>query len=92
MRSQLIMGSAGYKGLVTGKPAVVVYARGGAYGPGSGAEGYDQQSGYVRQLLGFIGFTDVKEVFVEPTLASATSKDEALAAARGKIDALIGAF
>jgi len=82
----------GYKGLVTGKPIVVVYARGGAYGPGTGAEGYDQQSGYVRQVLGFIGFTDIQEVFVEPTLASATSKDEALAAARTKIDALIGAF
>ena len=82
----------GYKGLVTGKPIVVVYARGGAYGPGSGAEGYDQQSGYVRQLLGFIGFTDIKEVFVEPTLASATSKDEALAAARAKIDALLPTF
>ena len=36
----------GYKGLVTGKPLVAVYARGGAYGPGSGAEGWDQQSKY----------------------------------------------
>ena len=34
----------GYKGLITGKPLVAIYARGGAYGPGSGAEGYDAQS------------------------------------------------
>src|SRR6267378_1477361 len=31
----------GYKGLVTGKPLVAIYARGGAYGPGSGAEAAD---------------------------------------------------
>jgi len=59
----------GYKGLVTGKPAMAVYARGGAYGPGSGMEAYDQQSDYLKQILGFIGFTDIKEIFVEPTLA-----------------------
>jgi len=67
----------GYAGLVTGRPAVVIYARGGAYGPGTGAEGYDAQSSYIRQILGFIGFTDIKEIFVEPTLAS--GKDDAVA-------------
>jgi len=60
---------SGYKGLITGKPAVVVYARGGAYGPGTGMEAYDAQSTYIKQVLGFIGFTDIKEIFVEPTLA-----------------------
>ena len=30
----------GYKGLVTGKKATAVYARGGAYGSGTGAEAY----------------------------------------------------
>jgi len=76
----------GYKGLVTGKPVVAVYARGGAYGPGTGAEAYDQQSGYLKQVLGFIGFTDIKEIFVEPTLASATSKDEAVKSGDQKAD------
>ena len=65
----------GYKGLVTGKPAVVIYARGGAYGPGTAAEGYDQQSKYLKQILGFIGFTDIKEVFVEPTAMKADAVD-----------------
>jgi FMN-dependent NADH-azoreductase len=74
----------GYKGLVTGKPLVAVYARGGAYGPGTGAEAYDQQRGYLKQILGFIGFTDIREILVEPTLASSTSKDEALAVANRK--------
>jgi FMN-dependent NADH-azoreductase len=74
----------GYKGLVTGKPVVVIYARGGAYGPGTGAEGYDKQSDYLRQVLGFIGFTDVKQIFVEPTLAGPTAKEGALAAVKQK--------
>ncbi|MDB6110985.1 MAG: azoR [Pedosphaera sp.] len=72
----------GYKGLVTGKPAVVVYARGGAYGPGTGAEGYDKQSDYLRHILGFIGFTDVKQIFVEPTLAGPNAKEAAIEAVR----------
>lgn len=74
----------GYKGLVTGKSLLALYARGGAYGPGTGAEAYDQQSAYLKQILGFIGFTDIREIFVEPTLASPASKEEALAAANRK--------
>lgn len=62
--------SEGYKGLVTGKKAAAVYARGGAYGPGTGAEGYDLQSRYLAVILGFIGVTDLANIFVEPTLAA----------------------
>jgi FMN-dependent NADH-azoreductase len=65
----------GYKGLVTGKPLAAVYARGGAYGPGSGAESWHQQSKYLKHIFGFIGFTDIREIFVEPTEASPISKD-----------------
>jgi FMN-dependent NADH-azoreductase len=72
----------GYKGLVVGKPAAAVYARGGAYGPSTGAEGYDKQSDYLRHILGFIGLTDVKQIFVEPTLAGPDAKDKAVAAAK----------
>ena len=82
----------GYRGLVTGKPLVAVYARGGAYGPGTGAEAYDQQSGYLKQILGFIGFTDIREIFVEPTLASPASKEEALAAANRQAVELAARF
>jgi FMN-dependent NADH-azoreductase len=71
----------GYKGLITGKPLVAIYARGGAYGPGTGAEGYDAQSAYLKQILGFIGFTGIKEIFVEPTLQKADAVDRGQAAA-----------
>jgi FMN-dependent NADH-azoreductase len=82
----------GYKGLVTGKPAVAIYARGGAYGPGTGAEGYDSQSPYLRQVLGFIGITGIQEIFVEPTSAGPTAKDQAVSAATAKATALAESF
>ncbi len=58
----------GYKGLVTGKPVLVVCARGGEYPTGSEAEAFDLQRKYLELLLGFIGFTDIQTVVVEPTL------------------------
>jgi len=66
----------GYKGLVTGKPATVIYARGGAYSSGSGGEDFDLQKRYMEQVLGFIGFTDITSVFVEPTMMT-TPDDKA---------------
>jgi FMN-dependent NADH-azoreductase len=75
----------GYKGLVTGRPLVAVCARGGAYGPGSGAEAWDQQSKYLEHIFGFIGFTDIRKILVEPTEANPTSsKAETVAAASHK--------
>lgn len=62
--------ATGYSGLVTGKPVAVVYARGGAYSAEE-AKGMDMQKGYLELLLGFIGFTDIQNVIIEPTLASA---------------------
>ncbi|MEM9366103.1 MAG: NAD(P)H-dependent oxidoreductase [Planctomycetota bacterium] len=61
--------ATGYSGLVTGKPISVVYARGGAYSADE-AKGMDMQKAYLEMLLGFIGFTDVRSIVIEPTLAS----------------------
>jgi len=61
--------ATGYSGLVTGKPVAVVYARGGAYGSDQ-AKGMDLQKGYMDLLLGFIGFTEIHSIMVEPTLAA----------------------
>ncbi|WBF68694.1 NAD(P)H-dependent oxidoreductase [Desulfovibrio subterraneus] len=59
----------GYFGLVTGKPAFVAYSRGGEYPAGTPAENYDFQKRYFNFILGFMGFTDITTVEVEPTLA-----------------------
>ena len=76
----------GYSGLVTGKPAAVVYARGGEYSSSDAVMGYDLQKPYLELLLGFLGFTTVDAVLVEPTAAApelvAKGKDEAIAKAK----------
>lgn len=72
--------ATGYSGLVTGKPAAVIYARGGAYGSEQ-AKGLDLQKGYMDLLLGFIGFSQVHSILVEPTLASPDDVNKAETAA-----------
>jgi FMN-dependent NADH-azoreductase len=56
----------GYSGLVTGKPVVAIYARGGEYAE---AAHLDMQKPYLETILGFIGLTDVRSIVIEPTLA-----------------------
>jgi FMN-dependent NADH-azoreductase len=46
-------------GLLTGKRATVILSTGGDFSPGSPVEKYDQASGYLRQVLGWIGISDV---------------------------------
>jgi FMN-dependent NADH-azoreductase len=58
----------GYKGLVPGKPVFVAYSRGGAYPAGSESEKFDFQTKYLEFILGFIGFTDIRTLIIEPTL------------------------
>lgn len=59
----------GYEGLVKGKPAVLICARGGAYGGEGKAAAMDFQKTYMELILRFIGFEDIKVILVEPTLA-----------------------
>jgi len=76
----------GYKGLVTGKPAVTIYSRGGEYAPGTPGEASDFQKRYFEHVLGFMGFTDVRSIVVECTLygpeAAEASKRDAIEKAR----------
>ena len=79
----------GYRGLVTGRPLVLILARGGAYGSGTGGEAYDHQAGYLKTLFGFMGFTDIRPVLVEPTLmAGPEAADAALAKAISELRTL----
>jgi FMN-dependent NADH-azoreductase len=58
----------GYKGLVTGKRAVIICARGGQYPEGTDYAAMDMQTSYLKLILGFIGLTDLRWVIIEPTL------------------------
>jgi FMN-dependent NADH-azoreductase len=75
------------QGLVGDKPIFIAYARGGAYPPGSGREGFDFQKPYLEMILQYSGLTDIRALAVEPTLmagpeAAAESQAEAIAKAR----------
>ncbi|MGE5841821.1 MAG: FMN-dependent NADH-azoreductase [Deltaproteobacteria bacterium] len=76
----------GYKGLVLGKPVFIAYSRGGAYVKGSAEEAFDLQTKYLELILGFIGFTDIRTLIVEPTLAgpqvAKQKREEAIAKAK----------
>ncbi|HSL99553.1 MAG TPA: NAD(P)H-dependent oxidoreductase [Candidatus Limnocylindria bacterium] len=82
----------GYKGLVTGKPAAVVYARGGAYPPGTPGEGFDLQKRYLELVLGFIGFTDVRPILVEGTLGKPEESEKSKAGAITQAKSLAASF
>jgi FMN-dependent NADH-azoreductase len=68
-------------GLLTGKKAYVLAARGGIYA-GTPA---DTQTPYVRDFLAFLGITDVDFLYAEGLAISAESRELALAAAQAGI-------
>ena len=71
-----------YTGLVTGKPAFIAFARGGEYA--GDASAWDFQKPYFELALGFIGFSNVQSLTIEPTMMGGPD------VARAKIDEVIG--
>lgn len=69
-------------GLLTGKKATIVIASGGDFSPGSPVEGYNQASGYLRQVLAWIGITDIQIILADRGRAG--SEGETAAAAFGE--------
>ena len=57
----------GYAGLLSGKKATIFFASMGVYTPESGAQSYNAEVPYLRQILGFMEITDVTFVEVEAT-------------------------
>ncbi len=61
--------SMSYEGLVTGKKATVIIASGGNFAPGTPYASLNVASAYLKQVLGFIGITDVTVTLAGGTLA-----------------------
>lgn len=74
----------GPEGLARGKTAIIVSTRGGNYGDNSPA---DFQEGYLRQVFGFIGITDVRIVRAEGLNLSPESREAAMQGALGGLQA-----
>lgn len=82
--------ATGYDGLVKGKPVLLILSRGGDYPPGSPA---DFQLPYLKFIFQFIGFTDIRTLLIEPTLAGGPEVAAAkLAAAIQQAPALAATF
>ncbi len=78
--------ATGYEGLVTGKSATLVLARGGEYSSSTESAAMDFQRTYLEMILGFIGFKDINTVLIEPTLTD--DKAKAITVAKNKINDL----
>ena len=74
----------GPEGLITGKKAYILAARGGIYA----GTPKDSQTAYVRDFLGFIGITDVEFIYAEGLNMGDESKNAALAKAHQSLAAL----
>lgn len=73
--------ATGPEGLLTGKKAYILAARGGMYA----GTPKDSQTTYVRDFLAFLGITDVEFVYAEGLNMGEDSKTAALAAAHGQL-------
>ncbi len=81
----------GPKGLIEGKKAIVVVARGGIYSQGP-AQQLDFQESYLRAVLGFIGITNVHVVRVEGVGMGEQALKNAMTSAKARTEELVREF
>jgi FMN-dependent NADH-azoreductase len=63
---------------LAGRPAILVVARGGGYGPGTPREGWDHATPWVRRILADVFGVDLHVVEAELTMAEVNPAMEAL--------------
>jgi FMN-dependent NADH-azoreductase len=76
---------SGPEGLLKGKRAIVIESRGGLYSEGA-AQVMDSQEPHLRNLLGFMGITDVAFVRAEKLAFGPETRAQAIDAARREIE------
>jgi len=80
-------GAQGPEGLVKGKKAYLVVARGGRYSEGP-MQAFNFQDTYLRAALGFIGITDVEVIPVEGIAFGAEAAQQAVSAALARAEVI----
>ena len=80
---------SGPEGLLKGKRAVVILSRGGLYSEGP-AQAMDSQEPHLRNLLGFMGITDVTFLRAEKLAFGPEVRQQAIEAVRLQIADTIG--
>ena len=81
----------GPEGLLKGKRALLVLARGGVYSNGP-AKPLDFQEPYLRTILGFIGITDIDVVHVEGVAVGAIGAEKGVASAMARSKEILAKF
>ena len=76
------------RGLLGGKRVIVIESRGGLYSDGP-AKAVDFQEPYLRQLLGFMGITDVTFVHAEKIGYGPEARTASIEAAKAKISEVV---
>jgi FMN-dependent NADH-azoreductase len=76
------------RGLLGGKRVIVIESRGGLYTDGP-AKAFDFQEPYLRQLLGFMGITDVTFVHAEKIGYGPEARSASIEAAKAKISEVV---
>ena len=82
--------SMNYEGLVKGKKATVIVASASNFAPGTPYASLNVASDYLKQILGFIGITDVTVILAGGTLAidqGQTTMDDFVAQQTGALQA-----
>ncbi len=80
-------GEKGPEGMVRGKKAYIVVARGGIYSQGP-MQAYNFQDTYLKVALGFIGITDVEVIAVEGVAFGPEAAEKAVGAALARVEAV----
>ena len=80
-------GDQGPYGLLSDKPVLVISARGGDYGDPESPAAYDQQTPYLKQILGFIGLRSVKIIAANGMDMGEEPRSSGIAAARAALEA-----
>jgi FMN-dependent NADH-azoreductase len=73
--------AGGPEGLLRGKRAIVLATRGGRHA----GTPRDTQTGYIREILGFLGIVDVEFVYAEGLALGEAPRESALATARARL-------
>lgn len=81
-------GDSGPRGMLEGIRAIVIESRGGLYSEGPGSV-LDFQEPYLKQLLGFVGITDVAFIHAERTGFGPEARDAAIEHAKVQIDEVV---
>jgi len=79
---------SGSVGLLEGKRAIVIVSRGGLYSEGP-AQALDSQEPHLRNLLGFMGITDVTYVRAEKLAFGPEAREQGIEAARAQLGQVI---